>query len=82
MAQADLVTTHQMFSPVVHVRDDKAHMEAPTTVRSSIVVDEVRGDIFCHTRLNYRLERRGGEWRILSLDPIYEHTTLTPVGAR
>jgi SnoaL-like domain len=78
IAQAGLVTTHQMFSPVVHVRGNKAHVEAPTTVRASVVVDAVRGDILSYSRLNYRLERRDGEWRILSLDPIYEHTTLTP----
>jgi kynurenine formamidase len=82
IVRAGLVTTHQIFSPVVHVRDDRAHVEAPAIVRSPIVVDGVRGEVRCdllaHTRLNYRLERRDGEWRILSLDPIYEHTTLTP----
>jgi len=67
LAQAGLVTTHQMFSPVVHVHGDKAHVEAPTTVRAAVVVDAVRGDVLSHTRLNYRLERRDGEWRILSL---------------
>jgi hypothetical protein len=78
IAQAGLVTTHQIFSPAVHVRGDKALVEAPAIVRAPIVVDGVRGDILSHARLNYRLEHRVGEWRILSLDSVYEHTTLTP----
>ncbi len=79
MVEGGLITTHQMFSPVVHVRGDRAHVEAPATVRSPIVVGGVGGELCAHTRLNYRLERRGGaQWRILSLDSVYERTTLTP----
>lgn len=73
-----MMTVHSMFAPVVHVRGNKAHVETSTAVRALLDVDGVRGDLVSYTRLNYRLERRNSEWRILSLDPIYENTTLTP----
>lgn len=76
MAEMGVVTTHQMFSPSVHLRGEKAHVEAPAAIRAPIVVDGVAGDLVSYARLNYRLERRSGEWRILSLDPIYEYATL------
>ncbi|MFK4122396.1 nuclear transport factor 2 family protein [Streptomyces longwoodensis] len=77
MTESGLVTTHQMFAPVVHVRADKAYVEAPTAIRSVTVADGVRGELVVCSRLNYRLQRRQGQWRILSLDPVYESTTLT-----
>jgi SnoaL-like protein len=78
LTEAGLTTRHSMYAPVVHVRGTRAYVEAPTAVRAPLVVDGVRGDLVSYTRLNYRLERRGRDWRISSLDPIYEDTTLTP----
>ncbi len=78
LTERGLTTLHSMFAPVVHIRGAKAYVEAPTAVRAPLVVDGVRGDLVSYTRLNYRLERRGGEWRILSLDPVHEGTTLAP----
>jgi len=77
MAASGLVTTHQMFAPVAHVQGDKAYVEAPSSIRSTVVVDGVCGELVAGSRLNYRLQRREGAWRILSLDPVYESTTLT-----
>ncbi len=78
LTDGGLTTLHSMFAPIVHVRGTKAYVEASTAVRASLVVNDVRGDLVSYTRLNYRLECRDGEWRILSLDPVYEDTTLTP----
>ncbi len=78
LTERGLTTVHSMFAPVVHVRGAKAYVEASTAVRATLIVDGVRGNLVSYTRLNYRLERRNGAWRILSLDPIYEDTTLTP----
>ncbi len=78
LTERGLTTLHSMFAPVVHVRGAKAYVEASTAVRAPLVVDGVRGNLVSYTRLNYRLERRDGEWRILSLEPVYEDTTLTP----
>jgi len=78
LTEQGLTTVHSMYAPVVHVRGAKAYVEASTAVRAALVVDGVCGDLVSYTRLNYRLERRDGDWRILSFDPIYEATTLTP----
>ena len=78
MARRGAVAVHHMFAPVVHVRGDRAYAEAPVGMRIRTEVGGVPGDLVSYTRLNYRLERRAGEWRILSLDAVYEYATLTP----
>ena len=61
-----------MFAPTVHVRGDRAYVEAPGAIRFQVEVGAVPGDLVSYARLNYRLERRTGVWRILSLDAVYE----------
>ena len=78
MAARGEVALHQMFAPIAHVRGDKAYVEAAASMRIAVEVDDVPGDLVVHSRLNFRLARRAGQWRILSLDAIYEHSTLTP----
>ena len=78
MAERGTLALHNMSAPVVHVRGDRAYVEAPLSMRIKIEVDGVAGDLVSFTRLNYRLERRDSKWRILSLAAIYEHATLTP----
>lgn len=82
MAAHGDVALHRMFAPIVRVHGDRAHAEASTAMRLQVTVDGVAGDLTAYTRLNYRVERRGGdgagEWRILSLDAVYEYATLTP----
>ena len=79
MAQRGEVALHQMYAPIVHIRGDRAHVEASATMRIATEVEGVSGDLVVHSRLNYRLERRDGRWGIYSMDAIYEHATLTPV---
>lgn len=67
-----------MFAPVVRVQGNKAHVEVSALMWSTVTVDGAPGNVNSFVRLNYRVERRHGEWRILSLDPIYEYATLTP----
>ncbi|GAA3290283.1 nuclear transport factor 2 family protein [Streptomyces cinereospinus] len=78
MAERGAVATHHVFAPVVHVRGAKAHAEASVAMRIQVEVGGVTGDLVCHSRLNYRLERRDDLWKILSLDAVYEYCTLTP----
>ncbi|MGY4399181.1 hypothetical protein ACVWZA_004394 [Sphingomonas sp. UYAg733] len=79
MAASGEVSYHRVFAPVVHLRGDRALVEVPVALRLEVQVDEVSGDLVSYMRLPYRLERRGGIWRIVSLDAIYEYTTLTPL---
>ena len=78
MAKRGAVALHHMFAPVVHVRGAKAYVEVSVAMRFTIDVGNMSGDLVSYTRLNYRLEQRDDRWRILSLNAIYEYTTLTP----
>jgi hypothetical protein len=79
MAERGSVALHHLYSPSVHVRGDKAYVEVSVGMRIQVEVDGVSGELISYTRLNYRLERREGVWKILSLDAIYEYVTLTPL---
>jgi hypothetical protein len=68
-----------LFAPVVHVRGDRAFVEISAAMRIQAEIDDVSAELISSTRLNYRLERRRGDWGILSLDAIYEYVTLTPL---
>ncbi|MEV0845958.1 nuclear transport factor 2 family protein [Streptomyces sp. NPDC049954] len=78
MAERGAVALHHLFAPVVHVRGARAYTELPVAMRLPVEVEGVRGDLVTHTRLNYRLERRGDIWRIRTLDAVYEYATLSP----
>jgi hypothetical protein len=78
MVNRGSITLHNISAPVVHVRGDKAYLEASAAIIAAIDLDGVRGRLTAHSRLNYRLERRGHDWRILSLDAIYEYVSLAP----
>lgn len=78
ITEAGLVTVHRMYAPVVHLSGAKALVEASAAVSTTVDVNGIAGDLVSHARLNYRLHRRDGQWRILSLDSIYEHVTLAP----
>ncbi|WP_410631638.1 nuclear transport factor 2 family protein [Amycolatopsis sp. cmx-4-83] len=76
MARRGATALHRMFTPAVHVRGDKAYVEAPVTMRLAVDADGIAGNLTSYTRLNYRLARRDDRWRILSLNAIYENATL------
>ena len=78
MAARGAVALHRVFAPVVQVRGSRAAVELSVAMRLQVEIDGVAGDLVAHTRLNYRLERRDGEWRIVSLAAVYENVTLTP----
>ena len=78
MTERGRTAVHSMFAPIVHIRGDRAYVEAPAAIRAHLEVDGVVGQLVSYSRLNYRLERREGVWKILSLDAIYEDISLTP----
>jgi hypothetical protein len=69
---------HRMFAPVVDIKGNKAHVEAPTLTFSSLLIQGKQAHFETAMRLNYRLEKRGSEWRILSMRPVYEYATVRP----
>ncbi|MEY9944940.1 nuclear transport factor 2 family protein [Kitasatospora sp. GAS1066B] len=72
-------SVHRMSPPAVHLAGDRGYVEAPAGVELRVVIDGVLVDLVSWVRLNYRVERRDGVWRILSLDAIYERDTIAPV---
>ena len=68
---------HRMYAPVVRIAGNKAHVEVAARSWSPQQINGKKVNLYADMRLNYRLEKRGDEWRILSLNPIYEHTELT-----
>lgn len=73
-----VVGKHRMFAPIANIRGNKAHVEVGSNNWSQLQVDGKTVNLNANMRINYRLEKRNGEWRILSLQPIYEHSELTP----
>lgn len=73
-----VVGKHRLFAPIVDMRGQKAHVELGSRNWSQLQVDGKTVNLNANMRINYRLEKRNGEWRILSLQPIYEHSELTP----
>ncbi len=68
--------SHRMFSPAVDINGNKAHVEAPTLTYSALTIDGKEARCSTSMRLNYRLEKRDGEWRILSFNVVYEYAAI------
>ncbi len=68
---------HRLGPPVIDVNGDRALVEISTGVEFRIDWQGIPADLISYTRLNYRLERRDGQWKIHSLNAIYERDTLT-----
>ena len=78
MAESGLRMIHRTSPPVVHQHGDRAVLELPMAVERRFSLKGVEADITSCARMLYRLERREGSWRILSMNAIYERDTLTP----
>ncbi|WP_185202875.1 nuclear transport factor 2 family protein [Glaciihabitans sp. INWT7] len=70
---------HHMYAPVAHVNGTRAHVEAGAETWSQGEINGISCNFDAHVRLNYRLERRGEEWRILKFNAIYEYSSVSPV---
>lgn len=69
---------HRLFAPIADIRGNKAHVEVGSRNWSQFQYRGKTVNINANIRINYRLEKRNGEWRILSLQPVYEYSELTP----
>ncbi|KAA9154518.1 nuclear transport factor 2 family protein [Amycolatopsis acidicola] len=70
---------HRLSPPAVHRRGERALVELPSLIEMRTSLDGVEVDLTSAARLNYRVERRGGRWLVMALDPVYERDTLAPV---
>lgn len=69
---------HRLLAPIADIRGNKAHVEVGSRNWSQFQYRGQTININANIRINYRLEKRDGEWRILSMQAIYEHSELTP----
>jgi hypothetical protein len=79
MAGRGDVTRHRLGPPVVDLDGTRAVAEMSAAIELRTVLDGVEVDLTSYTRLLYRAEVRSGQWRIVSLDPVYERDVLAPV---
>jgi hypothetical protein len=63
-------------APVVHHSGRRAVVELPSTTTRWIPVNGVEAELVSFMRLLYRVEQRGGEWKISDLSTINEGDTL------
>ena len=78
MSQSGLWPMHRLSPPVVHVRGQRGFVEVPAAVEVRFPINGIEADLVSFSRLLYRVERREGDWKILSLTSIYERDTLAP----
>ena len=69
--------THRLCPPVVHLKADRAVVEASAAIEVRAELGSVQVDLTSYTRLLYRA-RKSDTWRIMSLDCIYQRDTLQP----
>lgn len=67
---------HKVFDTIVWKNGNRAVAECITSIQIRCPLDGDTVDMATHTRLHYRLEKRGGIWKILSMEPIYEKDSM------
>lgn len=78
LSQGGVVGKHRLMPPIVDIRGNKAHVEVGSRNWSQLQVDGKTINLNANIRINYLLEKRAGEWKIHLLQPVYEHSELTP----
>lgn len=67
---------HKVFDTLVWKQGNRAIAELITMIQIRCPLDGDIVDLSTHTRLHYRVEKRGGLWKICTLDAIYERDTM------
>lgn len=78
LSKGGVVGKHRLMPPIVDIRGDKAHVEVGSRNWSQSSFEGKTINLNANVRINYLLEKRSGEWRIHSMQAIYEHSELTP----
>lgn len=77
MAAGGTNATHRMGAAVVHLRGERAVVEAPAVIELRTALDGAEVDLASRVRLLYTAVRDADGWRLASLDCIYESDTVT-----
>ena len=69
---------HRLRPVVVRVNRDRAVATLSAAIECRVVLDGVEADLDSQARLVYRAVRSENEWKLVSLDCIYQRDTLVP----
>lgn len=72
---------HKVFDTIVWKNGSRAVAECITAIQIRCPLDGDTVDMSTHTRLHYRLEKRDGLWKIVSMEPIYEKDSMASIYA-
>jgi hypothetical protein len=80
MAQGGASSTHTICPVEIHFDDKrvKALAESTGSINSRFRMDGHEYDCASYARFISRLERVNGEWKMLTLEAIYDKDTITP----
>jgi hypothetical protein len=70
---------HHIAAPIITLHGNRGLAEVACSIHHRFPIHGVRADLTSHTRLLYRVDRLDADWRIRSLDCIYESDALVPV---
>lgn len=74
----DLLSVNRSASPLVHLNGDRAFVEYPSTTIRSVMLGENEAILTSYMRLLYKVEKRGGQWRIFELATLFEGDQISP----
>ena len=78
LAERGVRGKHRLLAPIADIKGNRAHVEVGSRNWSQSTIGGKVVNLYADMRLNYLLEKRGGDWKIVSLNPIYEHSELDP----
>ena len=70
---------HFLGGSAIDVAGPRAIAQTKMSISQRATIDEITCDVVCTGRFYDFFERRGGEWRIVLRQPIYEKDRLDPV---
>lgn len=81
MAAAGTVASHLYLPMEVHFSNDRSRAvsEATGNVTIRFPFEEHMYELVSYTRFISKLEKVGDDWKILTLEPIYDRDTIVPV---
>lgn len=79
MANKGVHAAHTIQPVEVHVNGDKAMSESTGSISIRFTLDDVDYDCVSYTRFISRLQRVDSEWKMLTLEAIYERDSIVPV---
>ncbi|KAJ5115786.1 hypothetical protein N7456_000134 [Penicillium angulare] len=71
--------THTICPIEIHLNDERAVSVSTGSISIRFLHEDAEYDCISYTRFVSRLQRIGSEWKMLTLEAIYERDTITPV---